>query len=78
MRNSKVIEGYLYIYPYAGDDIFVHPEKISTKSLSELSRIHEEAWEGKGVSLLEVISRFEGRKVRVVINDKRVLVEVLE
>ncbi len=76
--NSRVIEGYLYIYPYAGDDIFVHPEKVSTKLFKELSRIHEEVWEGKGVSLLEIISRFEGKKVRVIINDKKVLVEVLE
>jgi len=29
--EKRVVEGYLYVYPYAGDDVFIHPEKIDTR-----------------------------------------------
>jgi len=78
ISEPRVVEGYLYVYPYAGDDVFVHPERVDARSFEELSRIHQEAWEGRGVSLLDVLCQFEGRRVRVAIEDERILVEVLE
>ena len=78
ISKPRVFEGYLYVYPYAGDDVFVHPERVDIRSFEELSRIHREAWEGKGISLLDVLCHLENRRVRVVIEDRRISVEVLE
>ncbi len=80
MENSKkrVVEGYIYLYPYSGDDIFVHPEKIDPRSFEELSRIHHEVWDGKGISFLKLLGDLEGKRVRVVIEDKKILIEILD
>lgn len=79
MRSLKprIVEGYLYVYPYAGDNVFIHPEKIDVRSFKELSRAHWEAWEGRGISLLDILCQLEGRRVRVVIEERRVSIEVL-
>ena len=80
MTNSKlrIIEGYLYVYPYVGDHIFVHPEKIDIRSINELSRIFREMLEGKGISLLEILGQLEGKKVRITIEEKKITIEILE
>ena len=78
-RKARVVEGYLYIYPYAGDDVFVHPKKIDTRNWRELARIHEEAWDGTaGLSLLEILGELEGERVRVIIEQGRITITVLE
>jgi len=46
--------------------------------LEELSRICEEVLEGKGIDLLTMLPRFKGRKVRVVVESRRISAEVLE
>ena len=76
--KSRVVEGYLYVYPYLGDDVFVYSRKVNVESLEELSRIREEVLEGEGIDLLIMLSRFKGRKVRVVVESRRISVEVLE
>lgn len=77
--SERVVEGYIYIYPYAGDDIFIHPEKVDPRSPKELSRIHSEAWfEDKGMSFLEILSKLEGKKVKVIIEEKRIVIEIQE
>jgi cold shock CspA family protein len=81
-RNNnevKVVEGYLYVYPYAGDDVFVHPKKIDTKNFEELSKIHQEVWlKRRGISLMDVLEDLEGKKVKVVVEHNKILIEVLE
>lgn len=78
-RGVGVVEVYLYIYPYAGDDVSIHPERIEVSDWRELPRIHGEAWSGsRGLSLLDVLEDLEGRRVRVVIEQRRLTVEVLE
>ena len=78
-REVRAVEGYLYVYPYAGDDVFVHPEKVDVRDWNELSRIHVEAWDGtRGLSPLSVLGDLEGRRVRVVIEQRRITIEVLE
>ncbi len=62
-----------------GDDVFVHPEKVDVRDWNELSRIHGEAWDGtRGLSLLSVLEDLEGRRVKVVIEQRRITIEVLE
>jgi len=74
----KIIEGYLYLYPYAGDDIFVHPEKIDIKNWDDLSRIHFDVWsDKKGISLLYLLGKLNGKKVRVIIEDKKITIKVI-
>ncbi len=78
-RKAGVMEGYLYIYPYAGDDVFIHPEKIDTRNWRELTRIHSEAWNGTaGLSLLEILEDLEGKRVRVIIDAKKIIIEMLD
>ena len=73
------MEGYLYVCPYVGDDVFVYPERVDVGNREELSRIHSEVWfNKKGLSLLKVLENLEGRRVRVVIERKRVTIEVLD
>jgi hypothetical protein len=75
----RVVEGYLYVYPYAGDDIFVHPRKVDSKDFRKLSELHREVWLGEeGVDLMDILEDFEGRRVRVVVEPNRIMVEVLE
>ncbi len=77
--EKRVVEGYLYVYPYAGDDVFIHPEKIDVRNWRELSRIHSEAWKGgKGLSLLDILEELEGRKVRITIERRKITIEILE
>ena len=64
---GRVIEGYLYVYPYAGDCVFVHPERIDGRSFEELARVHR-----------DVLEELEGRRARVTIEDKRVVVGALD
>jgi len=82
---TKIVEEYLYVYPYVGDDVFIHPEKPGKSSegrsvkdqlkeyFEELSKKHAE-----GFSLLSILEGLEGKKVRVIIEEKRITVEVLE
>ena len=78
-RRARVVEGYLYMYPYVGNDLFVYPEKIDDRDWRELTRIHMEATAGSmGISLLEVLGELVGEKVRVVVEPGKITVEVVE
>jgi len=68
----KVFEGYLYLIPYLGDDIAVYPEKIEGDA-EELVRKH-----GEALDLLMELSRFEGKRVVVVIEDNKVTIEAMD
>jgi len=57
MKSKVVIEGYLYCIPYAGDRWVLTEEKHERGNISLFS--------GRGIG--EVLSQFEGRKVRIVI-----------
>jgi len=78
-RRVRVIEGYVYVYPYAGDDVFIHAERVDASNWDKLSRIHSEAWSsGRGLSLLDILEDLKGKKVRVVIEQRRITIEILE
>jgi len=83
---AKIVEGYLYVYPYMGDDVFIHPEKPRkiSEEKSERERLKEYFEElskkhAEGFSLLSILEGLEGRKVRVIIEEeKKITVEILE
>jgi len=82
---AKIVEGYLYVYPYMGDDVFIHPEKLrkSSEGKSEKERLKEYFEElsrrhAEGFSLLSILEDLEGKKVRVIIEEKKITIEVLE
>ena len=82
--SRHIYEGFIYVYPYAGDDVFLYPEKVDLESLplreriETLSRLHREALEGQGMSLLGILEELEGKQVRIVIEDKRITIEVVD
>jgi hypothetical protein len=80
MSEKRVLEGYLYILPYAGDGLVLSPEKLEEPVLpdprhnyrkykKDSRKLHELAFEGKSVS--DLLYGLEGKKVRIT-------VEVLE
>ncbi len=89
MKAIREYKGYLYIYPYAGDDFFIHKRKITLRHphskdeerrfIEELSLIHREAvFEGNGVSINSLLAEFEGRFVRVLVRSDGIEIKVLE
>jgi hypothetical protein len=77
--EAKVVEGYLYVYPYAGDDVFIHPDRVDTRDYGELSRLHGEVHQKhRGLSVLHVLEGMEGKRVRVVVEPRRVTIELLD
>ncbi len=81
---SRIYEGYVYVYPYAGDDVFLHPERIDLRSLpfkeriEALQKLHSEALSGKGLSLLHLLEDLEGKRVRVSVESRRIVIEILD
>jgi len=76
------VEGYVWVVGFGGDDVFVHPAKPPERSseyLEEALKRRREVWSREaGVDLLELIERFEGRRVRVTVEERRITIEALE
>jgi len=83
---TKIIEGYLYIQPYVGDLPVVTSKKpdIDLRSLDlrkeeDLKKYYDALtsldWD---YSILDWIEKHEGKKVRVIEEEERLVIEVLE
>jgi hypothetical protein len=80
MAEKRVIEGYLYILPYAGDGLVLSQEKLEKPVLPDPRRnyqkyredsrkLHELMFEGRSIGHL--LQDLEGKRIRIT-------VEVLE
>ncbi len=80
MGKEWIIEGYVYIYPYLSNGVFLHPKKASARNWREVEKLYlEVAMNREGVDLVKALEKFVGKKVRVSIEPgKRMVVEVVE
>lgn len=89
MKAIREYKGYLYIYPYVGDDFFIHTRKITLRYprsrdeerrfIEELNLIYREAvFEGNGVSINSLLAEFEGKFVRVLVRSDGIEIKVLK
>jgi len=74
-------EGYLYVVPYLGDDIVINPEKVDTRNLDRekyIDKMIEIRSNKRTISLLAILEKLAGRRVKLTIEEKRITIELLE
>jgi len=78
--NEQIVEGYVYIYPYLGNGVFLHPKKVSARNWREVEKLmFEVSMRKEGLDLVKELERFVGKKVRVTIEyGKKMVIEVIE
>lgn len=74
-------EGYLYVIPYLGNDIVINPEKVDTENLDigkYIDKMIEIRSDKRTTSLLTILEKLAGRRVRLTVEEKKITLEVLE
>jgi len=74
-------EGYLYVVPYLGDDIVINPEKVDTRNLDRekyIDKMIEIRSDKRTISLLAILEKLAGRRVKLTIEERKITIEILE
>jgi len=74
--KKRTLEGYVCIIPYGGDDFIVCPEKIDLGGLENLDRVLRHRTTER--SLLDILDKLVGKRVRVEVEEKKITIEILD